>query len=238
MTDDPQVEDVLVVEDLMLLLMDDSSGAIAGAGTLHYTLGGAVLMDLALRGAVELEKGSGLLGGDKVRAVPDAVPEDPLLRAAHEKVSVKTRAVLSAVLDVGGDLRRPVLERLAERGLVREEKRKMLGFIPTTRMPIADGRHEEALRERVRAALQDGAEVDAHTAAVIGLVSASGTLPSLHPNPRWSGEVYTRGKEFEQGHWGSAAVATAVTATAAAVAASTAIAVASATNAATNPPPP
>ncbi|MFH8902079.1 hypothetical protein ACH4HG_37720 [Streptomyces coeruleorubidus] len=37
----------------------------------------------------------------------------------------------------------------------------------------------------------DGAEPDDRSAALIGLLSASGTLPSLHHIP-WSGAVYQR----------------------------------------------
>ncbi|MFD3505193.1 GPP34 family phosphoprotein [Streptomyces sp. NPDC058678] len=47
-------KDLLIVEDLMLLMFDDSSGAIAGAGTLHYTPGGAVLVELAQGGRIRV----------------------------------------------------------------------------------------------------------------------------------------------------------------------------------------
>lgn len=216
--------EMLIVEDLMLLLLDDKSGAIAGAGTLHYTLGGAVLVELALQGRIEIDEAeSGLragLNGPVVHAAGDGPLSDPLLQAAYERVAEKPQRVQPLLIGIGGDLRVTVLDRLLERGLIREEKRKFLGVIPTTRLPIDDGGHEAELRAKVVAVLEDGESPDAHTAAVIALLSSSGVLPSLHPAPKWSGTVQRRGKELEQGNWGAAAVNTAVTRTAAAIAAS------------------
>jgi hypothetical protein len=115
-----------------------------------------------------------------------------------------------------------VVDRLVEQGVVRREKHKVLGIFPTTRLPAVDTGHEADLRRRLVRVLQDGEQPDAHTAALIALISASGTLPSLDPNPRWSTPVITRAKELEEGRWGADAVNTAVLRTAAAIAASTA----------------
>jgi hypothetical protein len=67
--------------------------------------------------------------------------------------------------------------------------------------------------------LVDGVEPDARTAAVIALLSASGTLPSLHRLIPWSGAVHKRAKRLEQASWGAEAVNTAVLRTLAAVSA-------------------
>ncbi|MET9527075.1 GPP34 family phosphoprotein [Streptomyces coeruleorubidus] len=75
----------------------------------------------------------------------------------------------------------------------------------------------------------DGAEPDARTAALIGLLSASGTLPSLHHIPS-SGAVYQRAKRLEQASWGGEAVNTAVIRSLAAVSAGVAGAAAAVTD--------
>lgn len=98
----------------------------------------------------------------------------------------------------------------------------MLGVFRMTTLPAADTRHEAELRRRIRAVLEDGESPDARTAAVIALLSSSGTLPMLRPALAWSAEVHRRAKELEKGSWGAAAVNTAVTRTAAAIAASSA----------------
>lgn len=205
---------MLIVEDLALLLLDDETGTPAGAGTLHYTLGGAVLVELALLGAVETD-------GSKVHAVRGDDLADPLLDAAYAKVAEKPRAVQSVLLAVGGDLWNPVVDRLIDRGLIRREKKRVLGLFKMNTLPADDTQRETEIREQIRAVLVDGASPDTRTAALTALLSASGALPSLRPALAWSGEVHRRAKELERGNWGAEAVSTAVAATAAAIATST-----------------
>lgn len=210
---------MLLVEDLLLLLMDDETGTPAGAGTLPYALGGAVLVELALLGRVDTTA-TGRFGGEKVVAVEGEPLDDPLLRQAYEKVAAKPRGVQTLLLQIGGSLWGDVVDRLVDRGLVRRESRKVLGVFPATRLPAADGRREQEVRERIRAVLVDGAEPDTRTAALTALLSASGALPALRPQLAWSAPVIKRAKELEQGNWGASAVNTAVARTAAAIAAS------------------
>lgn len=215
-------DELLIAEDLLLLMMDDKSGTIAGEGTLYYTLGGAVLVELGLAGHVSIDPEERGLTGQKVRAVTGRRPQDPLLRSAHGTVAERVRGVQSLLAEIGTGLRETVLDRLVKRGTLRRESKKRLGFIPSTSLSIKDTRHKKALVEKVRAVLVDGTEPDARTAALVGLLSASGTLTSLHRSIPWSGEVYKRGKEFEQGSWGAEAVNTAVMRTMAAISAGTA----------------
>ncbi|MEV0774803.1 GPP34 family phosphoprotein [Streptomyces sp. NPDC050433] len=219
--------ETLIVEDLLLLMFDDKSGAIAGEGTLYYTLGGAVLVELGLGKHVRVDENDRGMNGLKVHAVAGDPPADPVLRAAHEKVAARKRGVQTLLIEIGTGLRETVLDRLVERGMLRRETKKTLGLFRTTATTAADTGHKKALVERVRAVLVDGAEPDARTAALVGLLSASGTLPSLHRSIPWSGKVYKRAKELEQVSWGAEAVNVAVVRTGAAVSVGTAVAVTS-----------
>ncbi|MFD9700178.1 GPP34 family phosphoprotein [Lentzea sp. NPDC059081] len=209
---------MLIAEDLALLLMDDESGTPAAAGTLHYTMGGAVLVELALDGLVDVRDRKVVLTGDRA-------PEDPLLRAGWDKVAEKPRSVDTTLLKIGADVWKQVVERLVEHGMVRREEKRVLGLFRTTSLPAADTRREDEVRQRIRAVLVDGADPDPRTAALTALLSASGALPALRPKLAWSGEVARRAKELERGNWGAEAVSTAVMRTAAAIAASSTAAV-------------
>ncbi|WTP62827.1 GPP34 family phosphoprotein [Streptomyces phaeochromogenes] len=217
--------ETLIVEDLVLLLMDDESGAIAGAGTLYYTLGGAVLVELGLDEHITVDENDKGMNGLKVHAVPGDALSDPVLQTAHDKVAERVRGVQTLLIEIGTGLHETVLDRLVERGMLRRESKKTLGVFRSTSTTAADTQHKKALMEKVRAVLVYGEEPDARTAAVIGLLSASGTLPSLHRSIPWSGKVYTRAKELEQASWGAEAVNTAVMRTVAAVSVGTAVAV-------------
>jgi hypothetical protein len=220
-------DDLLVVDDLMLLLMDDDGASIQAAGTLYYTLGGAVLTELALLGRVQTDD-SGVLNGPRVTPSGEGPLPDPLLQWAYDTIAAKTQRVQPLLVTLGADLWRVVLDRLVDRGLLHREEKRMLGVFRSTRWPAADEAHEAQLRTRIRRILEAGEAPDPRTAAIIGLLFASGAMPSLRPPLPWTSTTVTRAQELQRGHWGPEAVATAVTRTAAAIVA------ASATSAATN----
>ncbi|WP_251050607.1 MULTISPECIES: GPP34 family phosphoprotein [unclassified Microbacterium] len=210
----------LLVEDTLLLLFQPDSGAIAGENILFYVLGGAVLADLALAGSVEMEK-KGL--STLVHATGDGAAPDALLDPAWAYITEKPRGVQTVLAAVGPELRGPVLDRLVERGDLTRTEGRTLGIFPSTKLALGSDRRA-ALMTQVRAALVDGESADARTAASIALLSASGTLPQFHREIPWSGDVYTRGKQFEHGDWGASAAASAVNRTMNAVVMSAAIA--------------
>lgn len=219
----PERDDLLIVDDLMLLLLDDDGASIQAAGTLYYTLGGAVLTELALLGRLEVDD-TGVLNGPRVTPSGDAPLPDPLLQAAYDIVAAKTQRVQPLLVAIGADLWRVVLDRLVARGLIQRAESRILGVFRSTRWPATDEQHEAQLRARIRRVLEDGETPDPRTAATIGLLYASGAMPSLRPALPWTSTTVTRAQDLARGNWGSEAVATAVTRTAANVAASVAIA--------------
>ncbi|GAA2230350.1 hypothetical protein GCM10010413_29690 [Promicromonospora sukumoe] len=217
----------LIAEDLLLLLFDPRSGTIAGENTLFYTLAGAVLTELAVGDHVEIDSKPGLTG-PKITANAGSPPADPLLRERWDLLVQKPRGSQTFLAEVGPYLREPLLDRLVERGHVGREKRKALGFIPTTALTDGGTPRRAELLAAVRPVLTDGAEPDPRTAVLGALLSASGSLPVLNSDIPWSGAVYTRGKELEQGDWGASAAGEAVLRTTIAIATSSAaIAIAS-----------
>jgi hypothetical protein len=190
----------LIVEDLLLLLLDDRSGAPKGEAKLHYTLGGAVLMELALLGRVELDTKK------RVHAVAGEPLGDSLLDQAVKKVAKRPKHVHTVLLEIGLELQSQVRGRLVERGLLRRERSKILGFIPVTRTPAQNLPYEAALLERVRTVLEDGAAPDPRTAALTAVLSASGTLSEFHPAIRRSATVTKRARDLHRGSWTSTAV--------------------------------
>jgi hypothetical protein len=210
----PTADGPLLVEDVLLLLFQPDSGTIAGENILFYVLGGAILGDLALSGRVEVRP-HGVLSS-RVHAVGSPKSADELVASALSYVAEKPRKVQTILAAVGPSLRGPVLDRLVERGDVHRKRGKWLGFVPTEKLTLGNGRRAE-LMTAVRAALIDGETPEPRVAASIALLSASGTLPQFHREIPWSGDLYTRGKEFERGDWGAAATSDAVTRTMAAV---------------------
>jgi hypothetical protein len=213
-------EEPLLAEDTMLLLFQPDSGTIAGENILFYVLGGAVLADLALAGRVEAEE-HGLF--TRVRAVGMGEAPDPILEPALSSLAKKSQDVQTVLAGAGPLLREPVLDRVIARGDLHRTQRKVLGFIPTTKIALASDRRAGLIRS-VRAALIDGEEPSARTAASIALLSASGTLPQFHAEIPWGSDVYARAKALENGDWKAAAASSAVVRTMNAVIMNTVIA--------------
>jgi hypothetical protein len=197
--------DPALVEDLLLLLFQPRSGTIAGEGTLFYVLGGAIVAELALTDRVELTEN----GLPKVQAVGAGAPQNALVAPGWTYISEKPRGVQTVLAAIGPPLRASVLDSLVARGDLERESRKRLGLFTTTRLTLGSDRRDRLIAQ-VRAVLLDGAEPDPRTSSLIGLLSASGTLPQFDPEIPWTGTVAARSKELEQGDWGATAAASAV----------------------------
>ncbi|MGG7462880.1 GOLPH3/VPS74 family protein [Plantibacter sp. YIM 135347] len=187
-------------EAVMLLLFDPRTGTIAGEGLpLMYTLGGAMLTELALGGHLDVDDRH-----RSARAVGDG-PADPLLRAAWHRLPNTPSGIRSLVVDIGTRSREGTLDRLVARGDIRRVPRRFLWLFPSHALEDGDTGTRDRLLAPVRAALLNDATPDGRSAALIALLSASNSLPALHADIPWSGEVYTRGKEIERGDWGAKA---------------------------------
>jgi len=186
-------------EELLLLVYDDERGS-TWSTSLETGLGGAVQLDLSLRGRVDVRD------GDLV--VLDGTPTgEPVLDAALAEVAATSRPKppkrwLGAL---GKDARAASLERLVDRGVLRREDDRVLGLFARTRYPEADGGPEDRVRQRLHDAVVVGTTPDARTAALASLVRAL----------RLRGEVFRgqdrratdrRLEELSEGDWAGAAV--------------------------------
>ncbi|WP_062071124.1 GOLPH3/VPS74 family protein [Demequina sediminicola] len=207
-----------IAADLMLLLFNPRHGTIAGEGSLHYPLGGAVLAELALDDHVEIEPGGTFTAG-KVAAVGSG-PADPLLREAWEHIEKKPLSAQSFLTAAGPKLRDPVLDRIVARGDIIRTERKIWRIFPSTRLTDGGTARRPELVAQMESVLVHGIEPAPRTAILGALLSASGQLHSLHRDIPWSGSVAKRGKELEKGEWAAEGVSKAVSSAAMAVASS------------------
>ncbi|MGZ4598175.1 MAG: GOLPH3/VPS74 family protein, partial [Actinomycetes bacterium] len=205
---------LLIAEDLVLLLVDDATGKpLVDPTRLDHALAGAVLVELALRGRVEVV-GRGRLVVTDPGPTSDPVLDEALRRVADRKPA-KPERLLGVLLK---QLRPTLLTRLADRGLIRREPARMLGLIPTSRWPALDPTPELGVRHRLHEVVVAGASPDPRTRALISLLSAVDALPEVLPgNDRR--ELRRRGRELARGDWAATAVSRAVNAINAGVAA-------------------
>lgn len=207
---------MIIAEDLLLLAYDDDSGRPqVGADELDYRLAGALLVELALDGRVDVAgPGDVRADGGPARAgrvvVRDPSPAGhPALDRALAVVAERPRQPKDLVRPLSKGLRDALLAGLAERGVLRREEGRVLGIFPRTSWPAQDSTHEERLRAACRAALLDHAAPDARTGALIAVAHGSGVVRGLVPREhRRAAEA--RAKELSTQSWASGAVKKAV----------------------------
>jgi len=167
---------LLLAEEIFLLAHHEESGKASGTLALDSGLAGALLLDLAAEELVAAD-------GKALTALVGA-PSHPLLAAAHAELlhSDKPRTAahwvnrLPAALK---PLRSQVGQSLAERGVLAEQHRKVLGLIPTTSWPEVDPEPERELRQRLACVLVEDALPDARTALLVSLLRALGLVRGL-----------------------------------------------------------
>lgn len=208
---------MLLAEDLLLLLLDDDSGANQSS-YMQVALGGALLVELAMDELVDLDEGSRWRCAKVAAADRAPAPEDPLLADALATVADRPRTAPSLVERLGKRIQEPLAERLVERGILARRDSKVLGLFPRTRWPMVDATHEDGVRRSLEATLIDGQEPDARTGALIALLLAVDRVhKSVDRGGLTSGDVKRRAKEIAEGDWAAQGVKDAIQASQAAV---------------------
>lgn len=223
----------MLATDLLLLALDDDRGTVLpqAAIGLDYGLAGAVVMELALRGRIQLD-------GDVVSttgtATDDALLDDALRTIAATPGKDLSHWVWHLSRDLGG-LRQRLLDRLVARGTLEKRERRVLLLFHQNVYPERDARVEHDIRARVDAALLQGATPDAPTACLIHLAAACRVTDAIYPRDQHEAIKARIAELDDAGVAGANAVAALVAqAETAAVTAATMAAITAATVAATS----
>ncbi|GAB3659016.1 hypothetical protein GCM10027596_16030 [Nocardioides korecus] len=213
--------ETLIAEDLLLVLLEDESGKLRHATFLDAGIGGALLVELALAGQVEVRERSGFWSRATVVPVPGApAATDPVLADALAVIGERPRPAQDLVTRLGRRRREPLLERLAGRGILRRKDDTVMGLFTRTRWPMVDRHHEDEVRRALADALVRGVDPDPRTSALVSLLSALDLAAKVVDHEGLpSGQVRKRARAIGEGDWAARGVRDAVAAAQAAVAA-------------------
>lgn len=181
---------------LLLALREDGKKYVQGS-ELDTGLAGAVLSDLVVTRAIDLQ--------DKdVVLTPAAESPLPFLQPYVQQIADagRTRSAKHWVKAFRSkELRERVQSSLVQQGLVTSEPGKKFGLFPTTLFPSTHSEIERIVKSRVDAVLKGVEKPDEWAASLIGVCDATGVLKkSFGPVSK------QRVKEITEGEWASAAV--------------------------------
>ncbi|MFI2369801.1 GPP34 family phosphoprotein [Streptomyces sp. NPDC018833] len=189
---------VTLAEEIMLLSLDDESGAAKDKASAAWAVAGGILLDLALAGRVAV--------ADKRLRTVDNTPTDvPLLDERLRKItdwSANRRSAKVAAWLTKDQSKAPraTLDSLVSRSLVAEERRHALGVFPVRRYPEADGSVERELRGRLTGVVLDGDTPDDRTTGLIALLHGAKLHRIAFPDvPRK--RVEARMAQIADGQW-------------------------------------
>ncbi|GIF11582.1 GOLPH3/VPS74 family protein [Actinoplanes teichomyceticus] len=193
--------------ELLLLAYDDEGRKILDSIRLDYGLGGALLLELALAGRIDVV-------GQKVAVVDPRPTGDPLVDDALTRIrdDARSRKPAHWVGKFAKGTRKRVLDHLISAEVLRVEHGTVLWVFPRTTYPAAYGAEpvaETDARQRMRVAVTTAGEVDARTAALCSLVAATQMERKVFPDLDRR-QVKARLKEIGEGSWAAAAVKRAI----------------------------
>ena len=155
-------------EEILLLALDDGEGTTKQAGWYTNAMGGAILAELAMTGAISIaddKKKKVTLG--RRGSLDDVILDECLALISEEK---KTKSAAQWVSKFSGtkDLKNRVARQLVAKGLLAEETDTVLKIFKRTVYPEVDGGPEKELRERMKKAIFTATtEVEPRTVAIM-----------------------------------------------------------------------
>ncbi len=171
-----------LAEELLLLALKDKEGTVllSVSSALQFGLAGAVLMDLYGQKKIELE-------GKRIIAPGSAGPKDATLYEYWQEIQSKDKPkpIRYWVERFGrsGKLRKKLLERLIEKGILTRESRRVLLLFSGSRYPMIDARPETEERLRIREAVLEDKPVEIRTFMLISLIQACDLIREVFPAP-------------------------------------------------------
>ncbi|HKR50710.1 MAG TPA: GPP34 family phosphoprotein, partial [Pseudonocardiaceae bacterium] len=184
--------ELTLAESVLLLALDDVKGS-TGSTPIDPGLAGALLVDLGRLGALHPV-------GKQLHPVEGVGIEHPVLARAATAIaaSKKPRTAKSWVGRLPRELKPlsgTVARPLVDRGILAEQRIKVLGLFPSPRFPEMDPDPERMLRSQLREVLLGGRAPQEQDALLLGLLMPLELVDRLVERPQCR-EARKRAKEI------------------------------------------
>ncbi|GAA2504870.1 GOLPH3/VPS74 family protein [Streptomyces longisporus] len=172
-------KDLTIGEQIVLLTLDEETGTLREAPLrVSLAVSAAALLELSFSGYLAEHDGTLVVAGATTPADPAAAAVAGHIQSHPEETP---REWLLAVREQALDT---AYQGLLEKGLVREEGRRVLGAFGSVKHPVTGLSELVALRGRLTAVLAQGQDPDERTAALITVLHHAGLKTALTQGPR------------------------------------------------------
>ncbi len=166
-------------EEITLLMLDDDGRFLPiRGGAVEHILIGAVLMDLAFANRVDTDLESLVV----IDATPTGNPliDRTLERLASSDANLDTKGWVEALArEQAAGIRRQVVDKLVERGIIEVQDERFLWVFQSRRYPTIDGRVERGVKLRMEDVLLSDDMPDPRDIALVCLVDACDILTDI-----------------------------------------------------------
>lgn len=185
-------------EQLLLLALRDEKGTVVSrAGmALDFGLAGALLLELTVKEKINIREGKLVIQN----ATPSGDPLHDEVLAILRTKSGKLKPMKYWVPRLASKmkkLRHKIADRLVLSGILRLEKKRILGIFPSVRYPTTNPLPELEVREQLKHAVLEGASPSMDTRMILNLVKACNLSDEVFGKKRRK-QVKLRFKELEK----------------------------------------
>jgi hypothetical protein len=172
-------------EEILLLALDDDKGTTEMGSMFQNAMGGAILAELVLEGAIKIDQDK----KKKVHVQPAARVDDAILAECLDMVREKDKPQAASTwvpkfANMKG-LKNRVARQLVGKGVLAEEEGTVLKIFKRTLFPERDGGPERDLRDRMeRAIFTYSSELESRTVIIVALAKATGMLDKVFEKKR------------------------------------------------------
>lgn len=173
------MEQLTLADEIVVLVLDDNTGAIAPAcaGVANIAIAGGILMELALLGRIDTDLASLFIVDPK--PVGDALLDQALRKIAAEPQKRSSAWWIDRLGLHGGDLAGKVLARLVEAGILRAEDRQFLWVFSRRAYPQNSGREERDAKARLASIIFDDVVPNPRDTLLLSLADSAGVLDQM-----------------------------------------------------------
>ncbi|NVJ46856.1 MAG: GPP34 family phosphoprotein [Cytophagia bacterium] len=160
-----------LLEEYLLLALDDEKGKFVIDSTrLHFGFAGAVLLELALRGKIQVE-GEKLILED--RSYEPEMSVNKMIDVIREQDSPTLKKSIQILARKSAEIKNDTLQRLIHKGILKKEEHKLLWIIPYDKYPTSNLTPENKVRKRLDDVISEHSPVDPHDLMLLSLIDAT-----------------------------------------------------------------